>query len=123
MPHPPSGYSPFNVQTLQVQGAIADRGIFCLARYEVSGNVITRRGPRRGEFQPNKAGVLRASATIAPGGKLNAPWGVAVAPASWGTLSSALLVANHGGGRISGFSLNGAFLHLRGQQQWQCLRG
>lgn len=32
---------------------------------------------------------------------LNAPWGMEIAPASWGSLSGDLLVGNSGGGRVS----------------------
>ena len=37
------------------------------------------------------------------GGKLNAPWGVAIAPANFGGLSNTLLVANFGEGTIVAF--------------------
>ncbi len=48
---------------------------------------------------------------IVPGGKLNAPWGMAVAPADFGTLSSALLVGNFGDGTINGYDpASGAFV-------------
>ena len=37
------------------------------------------------------------------GGKLSAPWGMAIAPDNFGVLSNALLVANFGDGTISGY--------------------
>jgi uncharacterized protein (TIGR03118 family) len=37
------------------------------------------------------------------GGRLNSPWGMALAPADFGTLSGALLVGNFGDGKINGF--------------------
>jgi len=40
---------------------------------------------------------------VVPGGKLNAPWGMALAPADFGTLSNALLVGNFGDGNIHGY--------------------
>jgi len=40
---------------------------------------------------------------IATGGWLNAPWGLAIAPADFGTLSGALLVGNFGDGTINAF--------------------
>jgi len=40
---------------------------------------------------------------IATGGSLNAPWGMALAPADLGTLSGALLVGNFGDGKINAF--------------------
>jgi uncharacterized protein (TIGR03118 family) len=51
-------------------------------------------------------------------GRLNAPWGVAIAPANFGKLSGALLVGNFGGaGRICAFDLaTGSYLDdLRGK--------
>ncbi|MFE5705559.1 TIGR03118 family protein [Rhodococcus koreensis] len=46
------------------------------------------------------------------GGRLNAPWGVAVAPADFGALSGSILVGNFGGaGRIAAFDdATGAFV-------------
>ncbi|MFZ4761959.1 MAG: TIGR03118 family protein [Alphaproteobacteria bacterium] len=38
------------------------------------------------------------------GGKLSAPWGIAYAPANFGALSQALLVANFGDGTIAAFN-------------------
>jgi hypothetical protein len=40
---------------------------------------------------------------IPQGGELNAPWGIALAPDDFGTLSNALLIANFGDGLINGF--------------------
>jgi uncharacterized protein (TIGR03118 family) len=40
---------------------------------------------------------------FASGGKLNAPWGVALAPASFGQFGGALLVGNFGDGTINAF--------------------
>jgi len=40
---------------------------------------------------------------IPAGGKLNAPWGIAMAPANFGPFSNALLVGNFGDGRINAY--------------------
>jgi len=50
---------------------------------------------------------------VATGGKLNAPWGVALAPASFGKFSGDLLVGNFGDGTINAYDL--ASGHFRGQ--------
>jgi uncharacterized protein (TIGR03118 family) len=42
---------------------------------------------------------------VATRGQLNAPWGLAIAPASFGTFAGRLLVGNFGDGRINGFDL------------------
>jgi uncharacterized protein (TIGR03118 family) len=48
---------------------------------------------------------------LVTGGPLNAPWGLALAPADFGTFGNALLVGNFGDGRINAFDPNtGAFL-------------
>src|SRR5204862_1769384 len=45
------------------------------------------------------------------GQTLNAPWGIAVAPAGYGSFGGALLVGNNGDGHISAFDpTTGAFL-------------
>jgi uncharacterized protein (TIGR03118 family) len=44
-------------------------------------------------------------------GHLNAPWGLAIAPATWGRFAGALLVGNFGDGRINAYNpVNGHFL-------------
>ncbi len=50
-------------------------------------------------------------------GRLNSPWGLALAPADFGTFSNALLVGNFGDGRINAYDLKtGEFLgQLRDQ--------
>jgi len=42
---------------------------------------------------------------VASKGRLNAPWGLALAPAGFGELSNTLLVGNFGDGRINAFDL------------------
>ncbi|MBO0859886.1 MAG: TIGR03118 family protein [Chloracidobacterium sp.] len=42
-------------------------------------------------------------------GKLNSPWGVAVAPSSFGEIAGDLLIGNFGNGRINVFDSNGEF--------------
>jgi len=47
---------------------------------------------------------------VAAGGKLNAPWGVVAAPATFGTFANAILVGNFGDGTINAFDMTGKFL-------------
>jgi hypothetical protein len=48
---------------------------------------------------------------VSPGARLNAPWGVALAPADFGTLGGALLVGNFGDGKVHGYdATSGRFL-------------
>src|SRR5205823_674324 len=47
---------------------------------------------------------------VASGGTLNSPWGLALAPASYGAFAGDLLVGNFGDGRINAFDpVSGAF--------------
>lgn len=92
----PAGYAPFGVQAIgnQVlvayaqpdargQTAIAGAGLGIVDAFTTSGTFVKR--------------------LIDAGGALNAPWGIAQAPAGFGTFSGALLVANVGDGRINAF--------------------
>ena len=48
-------------------------------------------------------------------GALNAPWGLAWAPADFGRFSNDLLVGNFGDGRITAYRWDGAKWHKDGQ--------
>ncbi len=50
------------------------------------------------------------STFVAAGGKLNAPWGVVAAPATFGAFPNAILVGNFGDGTINAFDTTGKFL-------------
>jgi uncharacterized protein (TIGR03118 family) len=47
---------------------------------------------------------------VLAGGRLNAPWGVAAAPATFGAFPNAILVGNFGDGTIDAFDTTGKFL-------------
>jgi uncharacterized protein (TIGR03118 family) len=99
----PAGYAPFNIQNLggvlYVAYALVDM---------TTGDEIA--GPGNGyisKFDTNGNFLMR----LVSNGPLNAPWGMAIAPASFGTFGSSLLVGNFGDGRINSFnSTTGAFL-------------
>lgn len=89
----PKGYSPFNVQTLsgrvfvayakvdpETGRSVSGRGLGFVDEYTVDGKLVDR---------------------IVSRDTLNAPWGLALAPASWGKQAGALLVGNFGDGRIN----------------------
>lgn len=58
-------------------------------------------------FNPDGSFVMR----FASQGSLNAPWGIALAPATFGTYQNAILVGNFGDGRISAFNAtSGAYI-------------
>jgi uncharacterized protein (TIGR03118 family) len=89
----PSGYLPFNTQAL-------NGNIF--VTYDKADPADGREavGPGLGvvdEFSTDGRLISR----IASGGALNAPWGLAIAPGSWGSAAGSLLVGNFGDGRIN----------------------
>jgi uncharacterized protein (TIGR03118 family) len=89
----PRGYKPFNTQAL-------NGDIF--VTYDKANPATGREavGPGLGvvdEFSTDGHLISR----IASGGALNAPWGLAIAPASWGSAAGSLLVGNFGDGRIN----------------------
>jgi uncharacterized protein (TIGR03118 family) len=100
----PAGYAPFGVQAIgnqifvsyAMQDAsahddVAGAGLGAVDVFDTAGNLVKR--------------------LIAPGGKLNAPWGMAMAPANFGTFSNDLLVGNFGDGKINAYDpVTGAFL-------------
>lgn len=102
-PRLPRGYAPFNVAVLgdsvyvsyakqdaDASDEIDHRGFGFVDRYSLSG------------LFPHR---------IASRGTLNAPWGMAIAPASFGALAGDLLVGNFGDGRISVFDPHSGRFH------------
>ena len=93
----PSGFSPFNVQALagslfvsyaQQNPGSADEvdgaGLGFVDRFDLQGHLLGR---------------------VASGGALDAPWGMAIAPGSFGALAGTLLVGNFGDGHINAYDL------------------
>ena len=99
----PRGFAPFNIQNIQgnlyvayakqdeeMKDEVAGRGLGFVNVFDANGNLIRR---------------------IGSGGKLNAPWGLALAPADFGKFSNRLLVGNFGDGAILAFDPHdGTFL-------------
>lgn len=106
-PNLPKGYAPFGIQAI-ANGPNGTTQIY--VSYAMSGTGANQgtcedtRGAGFGMinvFDPN--GKLVKGELVAVGGLLNAPWGMALAPKDFGTLSNALLVANHADGTINGY--------------------
>ena len=95
-PSLPAGYAPFGIQNVNgmivvayakqdadAEDEVAHQGFGFVDAYDTSGNLIGR---------------------IAQHGQLNAPWGIAMAPASgFGAFSGDLLIGNFGDGEISAY--------------------
>jgi len=95
-PQLPAGYAPFGIQAIGSQIVVAYAKQDAQAVDEVAGAGL-------GAVDVfDTAGTLTMR-LIAPGGKLNAPWGIALAPANFGTFSSDLLIGNFGDGAINAF--------------------
>jgi uncharacterized protein (TIGR03118 family) len=95
----PAGYVPYNVQALKgnlyVEYALKGASGSPLAPQRGAGNGFVR------VYDAN--GNLLAGAPSISGGNLNAPWGVAFAPADFGTFSNDLLIGNFGNGMINAY--------------------
>ncbi len=91
----PAGYAPYNVQVLagQVYVTYAKHAPAALRETTGAGFGYVNLFSHDGTF------VRR----VASGGSLNAPWGLALAPAGFGPFGGALLVGNFGDGRITAF--------------------
>jgi uncharacterized protein (TIGR03118 family) len=102
-PNLPAGYAPFNIQNI-------DGMLYVM--YAKQGNGEEEAGPGNGYvdiYNPDGSLVKRFISR----GQLNAPWGVAKAPASfWGDepIPNRILVGNFGDGRINVYDENGNFL-------------
>lgn len=112
-PRLPAGYRPFNAQALNghvfvtydtenphpPSGAGPEgigTGIGIVDEYTADGQLTGR---------------------IATHGPLDAPWGLAIAPASWGSAAGSLLVGNFGDGRITVYARQGSHFAPRAAGQ------
>jgi uncharacterized protein (TIGR03118 family) len=102
--HLPKGYAPFNVQNINGM-------IFVSFAEQDSAKHDEVAGRGRGFVDAFDAtGVLLRRLQHGPW--MNAPWGLALAPASFGRASNRLLVGNFGSGKIASFDASNG--HFRG---------
>lgn len=95
-PRLPAGFAPFGIQAIGGDIYVTYAKQDAAKEDEVA-------GPGLGVvdvYTPNGDFIRR----IAAGGALDAPWGIALAPAGFGEFSNQLLVGNFGDGRINAFS-------------------
>jgi uncharacterized protein (TIGR03118 family) len=97
-PSVPAGYAPFGIQTIgssifvtygkqdaDAHDEVDGQGLGFVDQYDLQGNLLAR---------------------VAQHGQLNAPWGLAMAPATFGRFAGDLLVGNFGDGQINAYSQN-----------------
>jgi uncharacterized protein (TIGR03118 family) len=91
----PEGYAPFNV------AAVGDKVYVAYALVDkMTGDETAGLGLGVVDVYSPSGMFLKRLAT---GGSLNAPWGMALAPASFGSASNALVVGNFGDGALTAF--------------------
>jgi uncharacterized protein (TIGR03118 family) len=101
-PNLPAGYAPFGIQ------AIGGR-IYVAYAQRTAGSIDETKGSGLGIVDVFDAGGALVRRLVT-GGALNAPWGLAMAPANFGGASNLLLVANFGDGKINAYNADtGAF--------------
>jgi uncharacterized protein (TIGR03118 family) len=114
-PNLPKGYAPFGIQAI-ANGPNGTTQIY--VSYAMSGTGAglgtceDTRGAGFGMIDVFDAnGKLVTGELVAVGGLLNAPWGMALAPKDFGTLSNALLVSNHADGTVNAYDpVKGTFI-------------
>jgi uncharacterized protein (TIGR03118 family) len=98
----PAGYAPFGIQALKT-GTGATQIYVAYAQQNAPANHDNNNGAGLGFVDVYDTNGQFVSHLIPTGARLNAPWGLALAPAGFGTLSGMLLVGNFGDGKINGY--------------------
>ncbi|MGN6429268.1 MAG: TIGR03118 family protein [Gaiellaceae bacterium] len=101
-PNLPNGFAPFGIQTIASQTPGSPSHVF--VTYGIQ-------GPNGDEIDRNGAGIVDEYdldgtfvQRVATRGFLNAPWGLAMAPAGWPAVGGDLLIGNFGNGKIHAFT-------------------
>jgi uncharacterized protein (TIGR03118 family) len=102
----PAGYAPFGIQTIgsdlfvtygkqdaAAHDEVDGQSLGFVDEYDLQGNLVAR---------------------VAQRGQLNGPWGLAMAPASFGRYAGDLLVGNFGDGQINAYTQNNGGWHHDG---------
>jgi uncharacterized protein (TIGR03118 family) len=96
-PSLPKGFAPFGIQAINGNVYVTYAKQDAAAHDDVQGKGLGYVDV----FDPNGNLIDRVTSK----GPLNAPWGLALAPAGFGEFSNSLLVGNFGDGRINAFDL------------------
>jgi uncharacterized protein (TIGR03118 family) len=109
-PNLPAGYAPFGIQAVATGTGGAAQIVVTYAVQQGPDNVDDTPGAGLGVVDLYDANGALVKRLVSPGGALNAPWGVALAPSDFGTWSGALLVGNFGDGTINAFDASSGAL-------------
>jgi uncharacterized protein (TIGR03118 family) len=101
-PAVPATYAPFGIQAIDMGAGGTTQIVVTYAQQQGPGNHDEVDGAGLGfvDIYDTNGTLVKH---LVSSGKLNAPWGLARAPANFGTLSNALLVGNFGDGLINGY--------------------
>ena len=99
----PAGYGPFGIQAIDSGAGGATQIYVSYAKHDQSNPSDDAPGPGLGIVDVFDTNGNLLKHLVAEGAELNAPWGIALAPADFGTLSNAVLVGNFGDGAIHGY--------------------
>jgi uncharacterized protein (TIGR03118 family) len=99
----PAGYAPFGIQAIKNGAGGATQIYVTYAKPSPPDNHDEIDGAGLGLVDLFDANGVFVKRLIDVGGALNAPWGMALAPADFGTLSNTLLVGNFGDGAINAY--------------------
>ncbi len=110
-PSIPAGFAPFGIQAIAGSGAAGATQIYVTyAQQQPPDNHDNANGAGLGYVDIYDTNGKLIKQLVAKGA-LNAPWGMALAPADFGSLSKMLLVGNFGDGKINAFDpASGAFM-------------
>jgi uncharacterized protein (TIGR03118 family) len=97
-PNLPKGYAPFDIQELSGKIYVT----YALQNAEKHDDVAGQGHGFVDSFNLDGSGLTR----VVTRGRLDSPWGLAIAPASFGDLAGDLLVGNFGNGRINAFRID-----------------
>jgi uncharacterized protein (TIGR03118 family) len=101
-PNLPAGYHPYNIQTVN--------GSLYVEYAAIGSNGLPVVGAGNGVVDVFNTNGVFTQRLISNGGPLNVPWGIALAPSSFGTFGGDLLVGNFGNGWINAFTTSGTFV-------------
>ena len=99
----PAGYAPFGIQAIGIGTAGAVQLYVTYAQQLGPDNRLNSTGAGLGIVDVFDTNGNLVKHLIPVGAQLNAPWGLALAPSDFGTLSNLLLVGNFGDGKINAF--------------------